>query len=105
MENWPVYSNEGQEALHEMRGRFRVVPLPAYDKPGGDIIPPSRYCAALKGAVVEVAVALTYWDIPPRADQGGRSAFAADIERLAVLSQETAPCLLKFVPSLRALHG
>ncbi|KAK7000488.1 hypothetical protein R3P38DRAFT_3058593 [Favolaschia claudopus] len=82
LENWPVTSNEAAATLQEMKNHFRVVRIPVYDKPGGKLIPPSRYVSDLKGAVVEVNVVLTYWNIQkPSPSQ----AFAADIHRMAVL--------------------
>ncbi|KAK7022345.1 hypothetical protein R3P38DRAFT_2780385 [Favolaschia claudopus] len=35
-------------ALGEMKNNFRVVRIPVYDKPGGKLIPPSRYVSDLK---------------------------------------------------------
>ncbi|KAK7048936.1 hypothetical protein R3P38DRAFT_2872145 [Favolaschia claudopus] len=87
LENWPVNSNEATAALKEMKNdkKFRVVPIPVYDKPGGKRIPPSRYVSDLKGAVVEVNMVLTYWDIPPSERKPRIQAFTADIHRMAVL--------------------
>ncbi|KAI0049246.1 hypothetical protein FA95DRAFT_1571317 [Auriscalpium vulgare] len=57
--NWPCKFQAGSIALEELKkeGHYTVSPVPAYTK-DGKLIPPAEYEMRLRGAVVEVRVAI-----------------------------------------------
>ncbi|KAJ7861800.1 hypothetical protein B0H14DRAFT_2575717 [Mycena olivaceomarginata] len=62
-----------------------VLPLKAFDM-AGNLLPPTKYSEALKGAVVRVSVKLTHWKFRPQGDDPmGRDVYTADIDNIRVL--------------------
>ncbi|KAJ7342759.1 hypothetical protein DFH08DRAFT_873491 [Mycena albidolilacea] len=85
MENWPCSTKEAREARDTIKRTHRVLPLKAYDM-ASNLLPPTKYSEALKGAVVRVSVKLTHWNIRPRGDDSrARDVYTADIDNIRIL--------------------
>ncbi|KAJ7187070.1 hypothetical protein C8R46DRAFT_1207045 [Mycena filopes] len=82
LRDWPVKSAAAQEALEKMdaENSHRVNPIPAYDI-DGNLIHPTQYTSALKGAVVRADITLLHWHIVRET----RDSYAAEISSLRVL--------------------
>ncbi|KAJ7745690.1 hypothetical protein B0H16DRAFT_1557864 [Mycena metata] len=78
--DWPVRSIEAQQALQKMDATHRVNVVPAYDVEG-NLISPTQYVSALKGAVVRADLTLLHWHI----GRDRRDAYVAEIAAIRVL--------------------
>lgn len=83
LENWPVLSDAATAAKEDMKGKFYVVPIPAYDM-HGELIHPSFYRRRLEGALVAVRLTLTHWAI--KNDKSSADVYTADIVNIRVLT-------------------
>ena len=83
IDNWPVQSEAAIEALKDMKGRYHVVPIPAYDM-HGELIHPSFYRRRLEGALVAVHFTLTHWAI--KSGTVGSDVYTSDIVNIRVLA-------------------
>ena len=81
--NWPVSNSAAAAALEEMRGKYYVVPIPAYDM-HGELIHPSFYRRRLEGALVALRFTLTHWSIGKGTN--GADVYSADIVNIRVLA-------------------
>jgi hypothetical protein len=61
MASWPAF-DRCKGHLHELVSSHNIQPLPAYDE-NHNLIPPSQYESKLKGAVVEVHMAICHHHI------------------------------------------
>ncbi len=68
----------------------RVVPLPAYDT-RGDLIRPTRYQGALRGALVRVNFTLSHWFINSKCS----NVFVANVKSIRILVDPHAPPTLQ----------
>ncbi|KAJ7342808.1 hypothetical protein DFH08DRAFT_873609 [Mycena albidolilacea] len=85
MEDWPCSTEEARKARDAIKRTHRVLPLKAFDM-AGNLLPPTKYSQALKGAVVRVSVKLTRWKFRPQGDDPrGRDVYTADIDNIRVL--------------------
>ncbi|KAJ7141097.1 hypothetical protein C8R44DRAFT_762714 [Mycena epipterygia] len=86
LRDWPVRHEAARIALHGMVETHRVFPIAAYNM-DGDLIPPSKYASALKGAVVRATISMEHWDIA--ADK--KDVYTADIISFRVLVPAPPP--------------
>jgi hypothetical protein len=85
MEDWPCSTEEARKARDIIKKTHRVLPLKAYDMES-NLLHPTKYSQALKGAVVRVSVKLTHWKFRPQGDDPmGRDVYTADIDNIRVL--------------------
>ena len=81
--DWPVTSEAAKNALQEMKSSHACQPLPAFDM-HGNLIPPSDYEQALRGAVAHVRFSLCKYSW--RTGDSYRDPVVADIEMLRVIT-------------------
>ena len=84
MASWPV-SDCCKDHLHELVSSHNIQPLPAYDE-NHNLISPSQYESKLKGALVEVHMAIYHHHIK----SSKRDIFNAVLRELIVLAPPAA---------------
>jgi hypothetical protein len=84
MASWPV-SDRCKGHLHELVSSHNIQPLPAYDE-NHKLIPPSQYESKLKGALVEVHMAICHH----RIKSSRRDIFNAVLREIIVLAPPAA---------------
>ncbi len=82
-------SDAAQEAIEELKGKYYVVPIPAYDM-HGDLIYPTYYRSRLEGALAVVRFNLTHWAINHKTGTSGSDVYVADIVNIRVLAPPAA---------------
>ncbi|KAI0691355.1 hypothetical protein C8T65DRAFT_745478 [Cerioporus squamosus] len=84
---WPTYSPVSHDTLMSIMDMHVARPMPAFDV-RGDLIPPLRYMAELRGATELVSFSITYYTISEKSSAGTdvfKTRVCLDVQYLRVL--------------------